>query len=73
MAERPTNDHKEWTPEHGELLRQLATESLPVYFICKKLERTERAVRKRAKELGISLKPPAKKRSTFVGRRPQDG
>jgi hypothetical protein len=62
MGRRPRNDHKEWTPEHHEMLRQMAEENLPVSFICKKLGRAEKAVRMRATKLGISLKPPSRKR-----------
>jgi hypothetical protein len=62
MARRPRNDHKEWTQEHHDLLREMAAEKLPVTLICKKLGRAETAVRARAREIGVPLKVSGKRR-----------
>ncbi len=51
-----------WTAEHLELLRQMASERLPVSLIGKKLGRTEKAIEIRARKLGVALKKPGQSR-----------
>ncbi len=46
-----------WTPAQVKELRQLAKENTPTRVIGLKLGRTEDAVRAKASEEGISLKP----------------
>ncbi len=59
---RPKGRGDAWTAEHVELLRQMASEKLPVSLICRKLARTERAIEQRARALGLTLKKPGQKR-----------
>jgi hypothetical protein len=51
------NTGKTWTPADVKELRQLAKENTPTRVIGLKLGRTEDAVRTKAAEEGISLKP----------------
>jgi hypothetical protein len=53
----PVNHLQMWTPQQERLLRQLAAQNTPTRVIALKLGRTEYAVRAKAAELGISLKP----------------
>lgn len=51
------NTGNAWAPEDVKQLRQLAKGNTPTRVIGLKLGRTENAVRSKANELGISLKP----------------
>lgn len=51
------NTGNAWAPEDVKQLRQLAKGNTPTRVIGLKLGRTENAVRSKASELGISLKP----------------
>jgi hypothetical protein len=51
------NTGKPWTAEDGQKLRQLASENTPTRVAALKLGRTEAAVRTKAAEQNISLKP----------------
>lgn len=51
------NTGKSWTPAQVKQLRQLAKGNTPTRVIGLKLGRTEAAVRTKASEKGISLKP----------------
>lgn len=51
------NSRQPWTKEDEKSLRQLAKENTPTRVIGLKLGRTENAVRAKAKELNLSLKP----------------
>jgi len=55
--EARTNTGKRWTPTHVRQLRQLARQNTPTRVIGLKLGRTESAVRTKASEKGVSLKP----------------
>lgn len=57
MAKSNRNTGKSWTSEHERQLRSLAAENTPTRVIGIKLGRTEDAVRSKASELGVSLKP----------------
>jgi hypothetical protein len=51
------NTGKRWTPTQVKQLRQLASRNTPTRVIGLKLGRTEKAVRIKASEKGVSLKP----------------
>jgi len=51
------NTGKAWTPTQVKELHQLAKENTPTRVIGLKLGRTEDAIRAKASEEGISLKP----------------
>ncbi|MEH6413833.1 hypothetical protein [Pseudomonas sp. CGJS7] len=57
MAKKPANHGKDWTPAQTKQLRELARENTPTRVMGLKLGRTESAVRGKAGELGVSLKP----------------
>lgn len=57
MAKPPTNHGKSWTPASVTQLKQLAKENTPTRVIGLKLGRTEDAVRAKAGENNVSLKP----------------
>ena len=57
MPEKPTNHKKAWTPEQEQKLIALAAGNTPTRVIGLKLGRTEDAVRSKASQEGISLKP----------------
>ena len=57
MAKPPANHGKQWTPAEVKQLKQLAQENAPTRVISLKLGRTEDAVRAKAGENNISLKP----------------
>ena len=57
MAYYTRNTGEPWTSEEDSQLRKLASENTPTRVIGLKLGRTEDAVRTRAAQLGISLKP----------------
>lgn len=57
MAKYNRNTGKDWTRAEVAELRQLARENTPTRVIGLKLGRTEGAVRTRASQEGITLKP----------------
>lgn len=57
MAKSTRNSGKNWTPAQERDLKQLAQENTPTRVIGLKLGRTENAVRNKASELDVSLKP----------------
>jgi hypothetical protein len=57
MAKLPANHGKNWTPAAVTQLKQLAKENTPTRVIGLKLGRTEDAVRAKAGENSVSLKP----------------
>src|SRR5262249_39498379 len=52
-----SNTGKPWTPTQVKQLRQLASRAVPTRVIGLKLGRTENAIRIKASEKGVSLKP----------------
>jgi hypothetical protein len=57
MATTPSNSGKPWTADDDRRLRQEAAGNTPTRVIGLHVGRSEDAVRARAGELGISLKP----------------
>lgn len=57
MAKNPPRHHKEWTGQDVRKLEDLADHNTPTRVIGLKLGRTEDAVRQKASDEGISLKP----------------
>ena len=57
MSKSTRNSGKAWTPSDVSQLRQLAKQNTPTRVIGLKLGRTEDAVRAKASENNISLKP----------------
>lgn len=57
MAKSTRNSGKPWTSGDESGLRRLARENTPTRVIGLKLGRTEDAVRSKASELNVSLKP----------------
>ncbi len=57
MTKSTRNSGKPWTPADNRELRSLATHNTPTGVISLKMGRTEDAVRSKASELDISLKP----------------
>jgi hypothetical protein len=57
VAKYNRNSGREWTPQEVRELRNLAAENTPTRVIGLKLGRTEDAVRTRASDENISLKP----------------
>jgi hypothetical protein len=57
LAKYHRNTGKVWTPSQDRQLREMARENTPTRVIGLKLGRTEDAVRTRASDKGISLKP----------------
>ncbi|WP_081930531.1 hypothetical protein [Lysobacter antibioticus] len=57
MAKKPANHGKSWTPAQEKQLKQLAKENTPTPVIGLKLGRTEHAIRGKAVNLSVSLKP----------------
>ena len=57
MAKTPPNHGNPWTPEDVKNLEKLADQNTPTRVIALKLKRTEDAVRSKASEEEISLKP----------------
>jgi hypothetical protein len=57
MAKKPANYRREWTQQQVRQLEQLAAGNTPTRVIGLKLERTEKGVRAKASEEGISLRP----------------
>lgn len=57
MAKKPANSGKSWTPADDRTLRSEAAGNTPTRVIGIHLHRSEAAVRSRAAELDVSLKP----------------
>jgi hypothetical protein len=57
VPKTPPNNGKPWTPAADRQLRQEAAGNTPTRIIGLHTGRTEAAVRSRASELGVSLKP----------------
>lgn len=57
MAKKPPNSGKPWTRQEVARLRQEAKGNTPTRVIALRLGRSENAVRDKASEKGISLKP----------------
>jgi hypothetical protein len=57
MAKSDRNTGKTWTPSDNQQLKDLARRNTPTRVIGLKLGRTEDAVRSKASELGVPLKP----------------
>jgi hypothetical protein len=57
MAKSPANHGKQWTPTDVSQLKQLAKQNTPTRVIGIKMGRTEDAVRNKASENDVSLKP----------------
>lgn len=57
MAKKPSNSGKQWTPAQERELKQLAKGNTPTRVIGLKMGRSESAVRSKAQDLDISLKP----------------
>jgi hypothetical protein len=57
MSKSTRNTGKPWTSADKSMLRRLASENTPTRVIGLKLGRTEDAVRSKASELDVSLKP----------------
>ena len=57
MAKAPANNGKQWSKHDIQQLQNLAKQNTPTRVIALKLERTEDAVRSKASNEDISLKP----------------
>lgn len=57
MPKEPTHHREEWTPKEVRRLKGLASQNTPTRVIGLKLGRTPEAVRSKASENDISLKP----------------
>lgn len=57
MAKQPAKHGQQWTPADDKQLGQLAKGNTPTRVIGLKLGRTDDAVRTRASEKGVSLRP----------------
>ncbi|MBA4386218.1 MAG: hypothetical protein ACYDH1_19385 [Anaerolineaceae bacterium] len=57
MPKKPANNGKTWTIKDVQQLQDLADKNTPTRVIALKLERTEDAVRSKASDEDISLKP----------------
>lgn len=57
MAKSTRNTGKPWTPAEVKQLRQEAKGNMPTRVIGVKHGRTEAAIRNKAHEVGVSLKP----------------
>ncbi len=57
MPKTPANHGAKWTPAQDRELRELVGENTPTRVIGFKLGRTPEAVRQRASQEGLSLKP----------------
>ncbi len=57
MAKIPANNGKDWTPADVAKLASLARHNTPTRVIGIKMGRTEEAIRSKASDLDISLKP----------------
>lgn len=69
MAKRPTNHQQLWTATQVSNLQRLARQNTPTRVIGLKLGRTEDAVRQKAHNVGVSLKPTNQSPYNRRGRR----
>jgi hypothetical protein len=60
MAKKPGNHREPWDRAGEKQLRDLAKGNTPTPLIAYKMQRTEPAVRAKAQDLGVSLKPTNK-------------
>lgn len=60
MAKKPINQNKPWVTESENQLKKLIKQNTPTDVLAFKLGRTEAAIRAKAQELGLSLKPTNK-------------
>lgn len=60
MAKRPVNQGKLWTKDGESRMKKLVGQNTPTDLLAYKLGRSEDAVRSKAQEMGISLKPTNK-------------
>ena len=57
MAKTPKNSGKHWTPAEEKTLRELARGNTPTRLIAWELGRSEQAVRNKASDEDVTLKP----------------
>jgi hypothetical protein len=57
MAKKPANQNKPWTGQQVQQLNKLADQNTPTRVIALKMGRTADAVRTKASQESISLKP----------------
>jgi len=57
MPKSTHNQNRPWSPDDGRALRDLARGNTPTRVIGLKRGRSEDAIRSKAQELGVSLKP----------------
>jgi hypothetical protein len=57
MVKSPANNGKPWSKQEIQQLKNLAKQNTPTRLIALELERTEAAVRSKASEEDVSLKP----------------
>lgn len=57
MSKSTRNSGNSWTPQEVKQLKQLSKENTPTRVIGLKMGRTEGAIRNKASEEGVSLKP----------------
>jgi hypothetical protein len=57
MAKKPSKSGAAWTPQDVKALREMAAHNRPTGIIAYELQRSEIAVRSKASEKKISLKP----------------
>lgn len=60
MAKKPVNQGKAWNQKQEVQLKKLVKGNTPTPLIAYKLGRTSEAVRSKAQDLGVSLKPTNK-------------
>jgi hypothetical protein len=60
MAKAPKQHRTEWTKDHVSEFKKLVKSNTPTPLLAYKLKRTESAIRNKARDLGISLKPTNK-------------
>jgi len=54
---KPSRHNMDWTSSEAQRLQELANQNTPTRVIGLKLDRSEDAVRAKASDLGVSLKP----------------
>jgi hypothetical protein len=57
MAKTPINQRKIWTPQDLKSMKDLARQNTPTPLIAHKLGRSENAIRAKASDIDLSLKP----------------
>ncbi|RFZ59186.1 hypothetical protein MSS2_00271 [Mycobacterium marinum] len=57
MTKEPANSGKRWTPADDQQLRKEAAGNTPTRVIGLHMGRSEDAIRSRANDIGVSLKP----------------